>query len=154
MREAAGRVDEDLIEYRKSKRIQKLWATNDRVLICVSPTRSSLRIVRRGWRMAQKMNADTVALFVEEKAPTEEEERFLNDDFALAERLGIRVEKVKGKAQEEIIRYCKEHNITQLVVGHSERTKLEQLTKGSLINDLVRELRTVDILVVAEERAT
>lgn len=151
MREAAGRVDEDLNEYRRKKRIAKLWATNDRVLICVSPTRSSLRIVRRGWRMAQKMNADAVALFVEEKPPAEEEERFLQDDFALAERLGIRVEKVKGKALDEIIRFCKDQNITQLVVGHSERTKLEQLTKGSLINDLVRELRTVDILVVAAE---
>lgn len=151
MREAAGRVDEEVNEYRKKKRIAKLWATNDRVLICVSPTKSSLRIVRRGWRMAQKMNADAVALFVEEKHPTEEEERILSDDFALSERLGIKVEKVKGKALDEIIRYCKEHNVTQLVVGHSERTKLEQLTKGSLINDLVRELRTVDILVVAAE---
>jgi two-component system sensor histidine kinase KdpD len=52
---------------------------------------------------------------------------------------------------DEIIRYCKENNITQLVVGHSEKSKLEQITKGSLINDLVRELRTVDILVVAAE---
>ncbi len=154
MREAAGRVDEDVNVYRKKKRIEKLWATNDRVLICVSPTRSSLRIVRRGWRMAQKMNADAVALFVEEKPPVEEEERILQDDFALAERLGIRVEKVKGKALDEIIRFCKDQNITQLVVGHSERTKLEQLTKGSLINDLVRELRTVDILVVADERTS
>lgn len=151
MREAAGRVDEDINEYRKKKKIEKLWATNDRVLICVSPTKSSLRIVRRGWRMAQKMNADAVAFFVEEKPPTEEEERTIHDDLALAERLGIRVEKVKGKALDEIIRYCKEHNVTQLVVGHSERSKLEQLTKGSVINDLVRELRTVDILVVAAE---
>ncbi|HJP83847.1 MAG TPA: universal stress protein [Fimbriimonadaceae bacterium] len=151
MREAAGRVDEEVIEYRKRKRIEKLWATNDRVLICISPSRPSLRLVRRGWRMAQKMNADAVALYVQEKEPTEEEERILNDDFALSERLGIRVEKKKGKPLDEIIRYCKENNITQLVVGHSEKSKLEQITKGSLINDLVRELRTVDILVVAAE---
>lgn len=154
MREAAGRVDEDVNEYRKRKRIEKLWATNDRVVICVSPTKSSLRLVRRGWRMAQKMNADALALFVEEKAPNEEEERILHDDFMLAERLGIRVETVKGKVLEEIIKYCKDHNITQLVVGHSEKSKLEQLTKGSLINDLVRELRTVDILVVAAESSS
>ena len=151
MREAAGRVDEDVNEYRKRKRIEKLWATNDRVLLCISPSKPSLRLIRRGWRMAQKMNADAVALFVEEKEPTEEEERILHDDFALAERLGIRVERSNGKPLDEIIRYCREHNVTQLVVGHSQRTKLEQLTKGSLINDLVRELRTVDILVVAAE---
>lgn len=151
MREAAGRVDEDVNEYRRKKRIEKLWATNDRVLICISPSKPSLRIVRRGWRMAQKMNADAVALFVQEKEPTEEEERILHDDFALAERLGIRVEKNSGKPLEMIIRYCKENNVTQLVVGHSDRSKLEQITKGSLINDLVRELRTIDILVVAAE---
>ncbi|MBN9504346.1 MAG: hypothetical protein BGO01_08520 [Armatimonadetes bacterium 55-13] len=151
MREAAGRVDEDVNEMRKKKRIERLWATNDRVLICVTPTKPSLRLVRRGWRMAQKMNADAVALYVEEKEPTEEEARILSDDFALAERLGIRVEKLHGKALEEIIKYCKENNITQLVLGHSQRSKLEQLRKGSLINDFVRELRTIDILVVASE---
>ncbi len=153
MREAAGRVDEEVLEYRKKKRIEKLWATNDRVLVCISPSKPSLRLVRRGWRMAQKMNADAVALYVEEKEPTEEEDRILHDDFALAERLGIKVEKTKGKPLEEIIRYCKEHNVTQLVVGHSQRSKLEQITKGSLINDIIRELRTVDILVVAADPA-
>jgi two-component system sensor histidine kinase KdpD len=151
MREAAGRVDEDVNEYRRKKRIEKLWATNDRVLICISPSRPSLRLIRRGWRLAQKMNADSVALYIEEKEPSHEEERILHDDFALAERLGIRVEKLKGKALDVIIRYAKEHNVTQLVVGHSEKSKLEQITKGSLINDLVRELRTIDILVVAAE---
>lgn len=154
MREAAGRVDEDVNEFRKKKRIEKLWATNDRVLICVTPTKRALRLIRRGWRMAQKMNADAVAFYVEEKEPTEEEERSLRDDFALAERLGIRVETRHGKALDEIIHYCKEHNITQLVVGHSQRSKLEQLTKGSIINDLVRELRTIDILVVADEESS
>lgn len=153
MREAAGRVDEDVNEYRKRKRIEKLWATNDRVLICVSPSRPSLRLIRRGWRMAQKMNADAVALLVEEKGLTEEEERIIKDDFMLAERLGIRVEKVHGKVLEEVTRYCRDHNVTQLVVGHSEKSKLEQLTKGSLINDLVRELRTLDILVVAADQS-
>jgi two-component system sensor histidine kinase KdpD len=153
MREAAGRVDEDINEYRKRKRIEKLWATNDRVLICISPSKPSLRLVRRGWRMAQKMNADAVALYVEEKEATAEEERILHDDFALAERLGIKVEKTSGKVLEEIIRYCKENNVTQLVVGHSQRSKLEQLTKGSMINDIIRELRTVDILVVAAEQS-
>jgi two-component system sensor histidine kinase KdpD len=153
MREAAGRVDEDVAEYRKKKRIEKLWATNDRVLICISPSKPSLRLVRRGWRMAQKMNADAVALYVQEKDPTHEEERILHDDFALAERLGIKVEKTAGKPLEEIIRYCKENNVTQLVVGHSHRSKIEQLTKGSLINDIIRELRTVDILVVAADQS-
>jgi len=151
MREAAGRVDEDVNEFRKKKRIERLWATNDRVLICMSSSRPSLRLIRKGWRLAQKMNADAVTLYVEEKEPTEEEERILHDDFALAERLNIRIEKAHGKPLDEIIRYCKEHNITQLVVGHSQRSKLEQLTKGSIINDLVRELRTIDILVVAAE---
>jgi two-component system sensor histidine kinase KdpD len=153
MREAAGRVDEDVAEYRKKKRIEKLWATNDRVLICISPSKPSLRLIRRGWRMAQKMNADAVALYVEEKEPTHEEERILHDDFALAERLGIRVEKRSGKPLDAVINYCKENNVTQLVIGHSQKSKMEQLTKGSLINDIVRELRTVDILVVAADQS-
>jgi two-component system, OmpR family, sensor histidine kinase KdpD len=153
LREIAGRVDEDVVEYRKANRIEKPWATRDRVMICVSPSRPSLRLVRRGWRLAQRMHADVIAAYVEDKEPTEEEQRILRDDFDLAERLGVKIVRLHGKVVPEIIRYVEENNVTQLVIGHSQRSKLQELRKGSIIGDLARELRNIDILVVASEQS-
>ena len=55
-----------------------------------------------------------------------------------------------GDVAGEIIRYARENEITQIVVGHSSRTRWQELLKGSIIARLTRELRTVDTLIVTE----
>lgn len=152
LREAAGRVDEELAGYRKDKHIEKPWAVHDKVMICLSPNDASLRLLRRGWRLAQRLHADAVAVFVEDRAPDDKEERVLRDDAALAERLGIPVIKLSGKVVDQLIDYAKANAITQIVIGHSNRTSIQQRFKSSIITDLVRELKTIDILVVAAEK--
>ncbi|HLK16231.1 MAG TPA: universal stress protein [Fimbriimonadaceae bacterium] len=152
LREAAGRVDEELTEYRREKRIEKPWAVHDKVMICLSPNDGSLRLLRRGWRLAQRLHSQAVAVFVEERAPDEKEERILREDVSLAERLEIPVVKLTGKVVDQLIEYARANAITQIVIGHSNRTSIQQRFKSSIITDLVRELKTIDILVVAAEK--
>jgi two-component system sensor histidine kinase KdpD len=154
LREAATRVDEDVVEYRKEKRIEKPWATQDRVMICISPTRSSLRLIRRGWRMGQRMHGEVLAVHVEDGSThTEQAKKILDDDFALAKRLGIETVTLKGDLSSTLIKYARERNITQIILGHPERSRLKEMLKPSILSDLARELRTVDIIVVATETA-
>ncbi|MHB8634945.1 MAG: universal stress protein [Fimbriimonadaceae bacterium] len=152
LREAAGRVDEELTEYRKDKRIERPWAVHDKVMICLSPNDGSLRLLRRGWRLSQRLHAAAVAVFVEERSPDDKEERILKEDVALAERLEIPVVKLTGKVVDQLIDYAKANAITQIVIGHSNRTSIQQRFKSSIITDLVRELKTIDILVIAAEK--
>lgn len=151
MREIAHRVDEDLIAWRKQQRIARPWQTNDRVLICISPTRSSLRLIRRGWRIAQKMQGEVKAVYVEEQKLPDTSKKILEDDFKLCERLGIPTVTLTGEPSEAIIKYVQDNNVTQIILGHSERTKIQEFLKGSLMLELAKALKTVDILVVAIE---
>jgi len=154
MREVASHVDEDLVEYRKEKRIEKPWAAQDRVMICLSPTRTSLRLIRRGWRMGQRMHGDVIAVHVEDGALGEKERKILADDFKLAERLGIETVTLKGELAPTLINFAKERNVTQIILGHPERTRIQHLVKPSVLGELVRVLKTVDILIVATETET
>lgn len=149
LREVASRIDQDVESYRKASRIEKPWATHDHVMICLSPTRSSLRLVRKGWRLSQRTHADVVAVFVEDKPSGEETRKLIRDDFTLAERLGIPTVTLRGDATDEIVRYAKEHHVTQLVIGHSSKSGIGGLLKGSVVNDLIRQLANIDVLVVA-----
>lgn len=151
LREVAGRVDDDLIETRREERIVRPWQTSDRILLCVSPNRSSLRLIRRGWRIAQKIHGECRAVYVEEGRLSPHEERILQDDFTLCERLGIETETLSGEPGEAIVRYAQEHNVSQVILGHSDRTRMKEFLRGSLLFDLARALKTVDILVVANE---
>ncbi len=153
MREVAHRVDEDLIAWRRQQRISKPWQTTDRILICISPTRSSLRLIRRGWRIAQKMQGEAKAVYVEEPKLPESSRKILDDDFKLCERLGIPTSTLQGETADAIIQYVQDNNVTQIIIGHSERTKIQEFLKGSLMLDLAKQLKTVDILVVATEQS-
>jgi two-component system sensor histidine kinase KdpD len=152
MREAASRVDEDVAEYRKEKRIEKPWATKDKVMVCISPTRSALRLIRRGFRMGQRMHGDVIAVHVEDGAVGgEKAEKMLKDDFSLAERLGIQTVTLKGPLSPTLIKFAKEQNVTAIILGHPERSRFQEVLKASVLSDLARALRTVDIIVVATE---
>ena len=151
MREIAHRVDEDLISFKKDQKIVRPWQTSDRILICIGPTRSSLRLIRRGWRLAQRIHGDIVAAYVEEGKLNDSTERILTDDVKLCERLGIPVVTLQGEVSDAIIKYVEENNITQIIIGHTDRTRVQEFLKGSLLLDLAKQLKTVDILVVATE---
>lgn len=152
LREVAQEVDEDIAAYRKDRRVKETWATHDRIMICISPDKASLRLIRRGWRIAQRLHGEIVAAYVENNPPTKQQTEILHNDFALADRLGIPVVTLHGDVAGEIIRYAQEHQITQIVLGHSNRTRWQEFQHGSIINRLTRELRAVDILIVAADR--
>jgi two-component system sensor histidine kinase KdpD len=149
LREIAHEVDENLTIYRREKRIEETWAAHDRIMVCISPTRSSMRLIRRGWRISQRLKGDIVAVYVEDKPPTPEQQQILKNDFALADRLDVPVVTLHGEIAQELIRYAKENEVTQIVLGHSSRSPWQELLHGSIINRLTRELRAIDILIVA-----
>ena len=153
LRETAREVDEDVNAYRRDKRIEAHWAANDHIMVCLSPSQNSLRLLRRGWRIAQRLQGDIVAVYVASHPPTAQEQQILHNDFALAERLGIPTVTLHGAVAAELTRYARAHEITQIVMGHSSRSRWQEFLKGSIINRLARELRTVDILLVTEPNA-
>lgn len=151
LREVAGQVDEDVELLRRTKKAQRPWAVHDRVMICLTSTRSSMRLIRRGWRISQRMHADIFCVYVEEKAPGEREKKILQDDFNLAAKLDIPTVTLHGGVAAKLVEFAKEKGITHIVLGHSDRTRLQEIMQGSIINALTRELKTVDILIVAAE---
>ncbi len=149
LREIAHEVDEDVSSYRKENKIKEPWATHDRIMVCVTPTQSSMRLLRRGWRAAQRLKADITAVYVENKPCNDHETQTLRNDFALAERLKIPVVTLHGDITGELIRYAREERITQMVLGHSSHSRWHEFVYGSIVNRLTRELRNIDILIVA-----
>ena len=151
LREIAREVDDDVAALRRERHIEGPIATHDRIMVCISPTQSSLRLLRRGWRAAQRLKADIVAVYVESRPPTPQEQETLRSDFALADRLRIPVVTLHGDVAGEIIRYAREQGTTQMVMGHSDRSRWQEFVKGSIIARITRELRSVDILLVANQ---
>ncbi len=53
---------------------------------------------------------------------------------------------------EVIADHAKERRITQIIIGQSARTKWEEITKGSIINQLLHLIKDVDIHIASVQR--
>ncbi len=151
LREVASEVDRSVQSYREENDVTKAWQTQERVMVCISPDKPSDRLLRRGWRISRRLHADIVAVYVPLGKPTLEQQKVLENDFALANRLGIRIERTVGtKVAQSLADYAKKNQVTQIVIGHSKRTRVQEFVQGSLINDLIYLARGIDVLLVAE----
>lgn len=149
LREIAHEVDQDLTAYRQDKHITEAMASHDRVMVCISPDESSMRLIRRGWRISQRLHAEIMAVYVESATLTPAQQEILKNDFTLCERLKMNVVTLHGDVAAELIHYARDNRITQMVIGHSDRSRWREFVRGSIINRLTNELRAIDILIVA-----
>jgi two-component system sensor histidine kinase KdpD len=93
MRRAAERVDDQMRAYMQTRAIPGPWHATERLLVCISANMLGERLVRSTRRLADELNAEWFAVYVE----TPEHERLSqasHDQLArtlrLAEELGAR----------------------------------------------------------------
>ena len=65
LRRAAERVDDQMRAYMQTRAIQGIWAASERLLVCISPSPLSERLIRTTRRLADELNAEWIALYVE-----------------------------------------------------------------------------------------
>src|SRR6266849_5609385 len=68
LRRTADRVDAQMQVYRSTHAITETWPTTERMLVCVSPSPLSARLVRATRRMAARLRAEWLAVYVETPA--------------------------------------------------------------------------------------
>ncbi len=151
LREVASEVDRSVQDYRVDHNIAEPWRTQERIMVCISPDKSSERLLRRGWRIARYLHADLVAVVISAAKATPQQQLVLNKDFALAERLNIRVEQIEASAgiAESLAQYATRHQVSEIIIGHSARNRWQELAHGSVINKLIALVPTIDVLVLA-----
>src|SRR5712691_1921145 len=68
LRRTADRVDAQMQVYRRTHEITETWPTTERILVCVSPSPLSARLVRAARRLATRLRAERLAVYVETPA--------------------------------------------------------------------------------------
>ena len=63
------------------------------------------------------------------------------------------LEESKGKKPADvIIEVAKRLQVTQILLGQSARTRWEEIRKGSIVNEIMRQTKHIDIHIVADQR--
>ena len=152
LRRAAERIDADLIERMQAHAIEGPWAAGERILACVGPDPISPTIVRAAKRLADLMDAPWIAVTVERpgSVPNEAARRKIDQAMQLASSLGADTKTLVGEdIPDELLRFARFENVTQIVIGRSHGGWLGELFRRSLPHELVRRAGDIAIHLVA-----
>jgi two-component system sensor histidine kinase KdpD len=153
--QAAEEADKDLEAYRREEQIAQVYGVQERVLVCVSSTRPSTLIIRRGTRLARRAHGKCHVIYVAPpgglSALTPDQRSIVTADLQLARTLDADTEIIESRdVARSVVEYAREHQITQIFLGRSSRGWWEQLWHGSVINDVIRCAEGIDVHIVAD----
>ena len=153
LRRTAEEVDDDLEEYREAKHIEDNWGAQERLVVAITPRPLASKLIRRGYRLSRRMNGRFFVVFV--RTPglpvSAKDEQTLKEIFALAGELGGEVVELAGEsAADELIEFANANQATYIVMGQSARSRVDEVLRGSIINRIMRETKSIDILIVAD----
>ncbi len=125
-----------------------------RILVAVGPKPQDARLMRAGWRLAQRLNAYIEVIYVGPAAGegglSPQQEEVVAANRRLAKTLELPFREVGGKIVDALVAAIERGRFTNLVVGESTKTRWQEFWQGSVINKLVRQLEGVDVYIVAD----
>ena len=155
LRRTAQRVDEQLLSHMRAHAIAGPWAAGERVLVCVSEAPSTAGLIRYAKRVADRLQVPWTAIYVESARThslTDGERDRIADFLRLAERLGASTITIPGRnIAEEVVAYATANNITQIVIGKSNRSRWFEMAHGSVVHELVRKTGQISVQVISAD---
>lgn len=157
LRRLADRVDATARASVLADRTSRAWMARDRVLVAIGPDAQAEQVVRAGKRIADSLDAQWTAVYVEtlellRLSATERNRRI--DLLRLAESLGAETVTLDGpSAARVLLEYARTRNATRVVIGAPKRTGWRAWLRPSTTIELTRKARGFDVIAigVAEE---
>lgn len=157
LRRTAERVNEQMLGYRQDKAVAQVWPASERILVCISPSPLSARLVRATKRMATSLHADWIAVYVETSRIrlSDADRTRVIQTLRLAEQLGAETITLYGhNIAEEIVAYARKQNASKIVVGKPLHSTWRDVIIGSVLNNLVRQSGAIDVYAISGEATT
>src|SRR6201988_3150169 len=153
LRLVAEHVDRDLRDIMSEQKIAGPWKSGDRLLVAVSASPYSERLIRYTRRLASSMEASWIVANIEQpRQLSEQEQTRLTRYLALARQLGAEVVSVPGSnVAETLLRVARQNNVTQIIMGKPLGTPWFSFLKPDLLRWLMRNSGNIDIHMIPSE---
>ena len=152
LRYATRWVDYDMKHYLEIEGVLGPWEASSRIMVAVNSRAVSENLIRLAHRFADNFNAEWFAVYVEPSYKFKMgygESLQLEKNLKLAEELGGKVFRLTGlEIANEIVSFAKSKNINLIILGHSERSRIEAWIRGSVVNEIIRKGSPIQVLVV------
>jgi two-component system sensor histidine kinase KdpD len=120
--------------------IEGPWPAGERVLVCVSEDPKASGLVRYAKRAADRLHAPWAALYMETARShrlTDRQRDRIAEVLRLTEQLGGEAITLPGgtRIADDVLNYARANNVTQIVIGKSDRSRWFEMLHGSVVHD-------------------
>jgi two-component system sensor histidine kinase KdpD len=153
LRKTAEEVDCQIQGHIESHHVADVSQAQEDVLVCITPRPLASKLIRRGYRLANRLQAGLITIYVGVPGAllSAGETTYLMDAMELCRNMGGKTVELQGESPaEEIINYANSNNVAFIVMGKAALTRLQEVVRGSLLNKIMRGTRNVDIVVIGE----
>lgn len=151
---AAEVVDAQLAEYLKRHGIDQTYGTHERILVCITPRSNADLMISRGRRQADRFHGDLFVVYVEQPHLSDAGRVTLARNLATARAVEARIEVLRGEdVVDAILGFARRESITQIFVGHSQRSGVWQNFRPNPVERLILESGSVDVRVFPQAEA-
>ncbi|PZD96777.1 histidine kinase [Paenibacillus sambharensis] len=125
----------------------------DKVMVCVSPSPYSRKLLRHGHEMAAGLRSEWIAVYVDSSHKAmkygKEKQKELERNLRLAEELGAEVISVTGeRIAEELLAAARERNVKHLVIGKPSRSRLSEWLPRTIVEQVIRSSDGINVYVI------
>jgi len=133
---------------------------DESILVCVYYGPNGERLIKRGHKLAEMLECPLYVLTVDE-LPYDDfdanKSKYIDRWEELSDELGVKEFILRDEEKRPIVKAISEvahqYNVTQVIVGQTPQNRWEEITKGSFVNALQRELSSfIDIHIVSVDR--
>jgi len=145
---AADVVDHQLQEYLEQHGIRQQVNAHERILVCITPRANVQEMIEAARTTAERFHAEFIVAYVRQAAISESDQAALNERLEVARAAGARIEILEGDdAVAAILDFAASTGITQLFIGHSQRSGIGSRLWGNPVDKLIQRSRGMDVRV-------
>jgi two-component system sensor histidine kinase KdpD len=145
---AADVVDYQLQRYLEEHGIQQHLGTHERILVCITPRANVREMMELGRTIADKFHGELIVAYVNQPDMSDRDRAALGEKLELARGAGASIEILEGDDPvSAILEFAKSRGITQLFIGHTQRTGIGTRVWGSPVDRIIQRASGMDIRV-------
>lgn len=147
----ADKVDESLTDYLDEHGIETAWEARERVVVALTGAPSGEALIRRAARVAGRARGDLVGVHIRagDGLATAQPVALERQREILTDLGGTYHEVVGDDVADALVRFARGQHATQVVLGATQRTRWAELTRGSVVNRVVRASGDMDVHVIS-----
>ena len=145
---AADVVDQQLNTYLEEHGIRQSFGTHERILVCVTPRANVREMIETAHLISSRFHGELLVAYVRQDGISASDKAALDEKLAKAQEAGARIVILEGDDPvQAILDFASSGGITQIFIGHSQRSGIWANVWGNPVDKLLRGAHGMDVRV-------